>query len=532
MASVLRVVKEPSDTLATGALSLRRCQTCGEEYPSSYVVCPLDASPLGLDADAEDPLLGAVLAGTYRIVRHLGRGGMGRLYEAEHARLDRCFAVKVLHEGHSRNRDTAARFEREARALSRIRSDHVLDVIDVLRTPDGRSAIVTARLDGEDLKARLDRVGRLTASQAVPLARQVCRGLAAAHAQGVVHRDLKPSNLFLETGADGRVTVKILDFGVAKLDGEPELTRTGAVVGTPAYMAPEQARGSADVDERADLYAVGAVLYRMLTGRPPHTGEEPAAVLTSLLHEGPRRPRSLAPDIPLGLEAVIQRAMAREVDARPSEALELERELAAFDRGEEASARGDAFETAQGREVGTPALPRGSVSRAEAITKRAGRARPLAVVLAGASSVAFAAAVVLLAVGLSTLGGPSRSPVQVSAAWVLGVAALIGAVVAVSRWLRARWASVPEVLSANRTLGSALLAATCTTGLLELVSRAHDGLAGPVEGPLGWSLVVRALVAGAVALGAGRWALDKPIVNLAVLGRRPARRAKSISAKA
>ncbi len=237
------------DTIATGDLALRRCRTCGEEYPSDYLVCPRDATPLGLDREAEDPLLGVVLAGTYRIVRSLGRGGMGRLYEAQHTRLDRRFAIKVLHEAQSRSRDATLRFEREARVLSRIRSDHVLDVVDVLRTPDDRTAIVTARLEGEDLKARLDRVGKLEIGEAIALARQVCRGLAAAHAQGVVHRDLKPSNLFLDSGADGRTTVKILDFGVAKLAGEPELTRAGAVVGTPAYMAPEQARGSSEVDE-------------------------------------------------------------------------------------------------------------------------------------------------------------------------------------------------------------------------------------------------------------------------------------------
>ncbi|MCZ7684828.1 MAG: serine/threonine protein kinase [Sandaracinaceae bacterium] len=291
------------DTIATGDLALRRCRTCGEEYLSDYLVCPRDATPLGLDREAEDPLLGVVLAGTYRIVRSLGRGGMGRLYEAQHTRLDRRFAIKVLHEAQSRSRDATLRFEREARVLSRIRSDHVLDVVDVLRTPDDRTAIVTARLEGEDLKARLDRVGKLEIGEAIALARQVCRGLAAAHAQGVVHRDLKPSNLFLDSGADGRTTVKILDFGVAKLAGEPELTRAGAVVGTPAYMAPEQARGSSEVDERADLYAVGAVLYRMVTGRSPYMAEEPAALLATLLHEAPPRPRSIDRTIPVGLEA-------------------------------------------------------------------------------------------------------------------------------------------------------------------------------------------------------------------------------------
>jgi serine/threonine-protein kinase len=390
MASVLRIAPSSDDTIATGELSLRRCRTCGEEYPSDYLVCPRDATPLGMDRDVEDPLLGTVLGGTYRVVRNLGRGGMGRLYEAQHARLDRRFAIKVLHEAQSRSRDATLRFEREARVLSCIRSDHVLDVVDVLRTPDGRAAIVTARLDGEDLKARLDRVGKLTVAEAIPIAREICRGLAAAHAQGVIPRDLKPSNLFLESGADGRATVKILDFGVAKLAGDPELTRTGAVVGTPAYMAPEQARGSSEVDERADLYAVGAVLYRMLTGQPPYVGDEPAQLLSSLLHESPRRPRAIERSIPFGLAAVIQRAMARDPDARPEDALELERELAAFDGGAPIAA---SWEPAPGKgDVNTLILPRGSVAKAEAIAKSARRARPLAVALAGLASLAATSA--------------------------------------------------------------------------------------------------------------------------------------------
>ncbi len=501
MASVLRVAPLLDDTIATGDLCLRRCQTCGEEYPNDYLVCPRDATPLGIDREAEDPLLGLVLGGTYRIVRNLGRGGMGRLYEAQHARLDRRFAIKVLHEAQSQSRDATLRFDREARVLSRIRSDHVLDVIDVLRTPDGRAAIVTARLDGEDLKARLDRVGQLSVREALPIARQICRGLAAAHAQGVIHRDLKPSNLFLESGADGRATVKILDFGVAKLAGDPELTRTGAVVGTPAYMAPEQARGSADVDERADLYAVGAVLYRMLTGRPPYSGDEPAALLSSLLHESPRRPRAIDRSIPVGLEAVIQRAMAREPDERPDDALTLEQELAAFDPGGEIA--GASWEPPPGHaEVSTLILPRGSVAKAEAIAKSARRARPLAIAMAGLAALATTSAAVLAVVGLSTLDSTARTPVQETAGWLLGGATMIAAITALSRWLGRKWISLPEISRANRTVGVSLLSACACTGMFELVARSLSALTGDGVPAHGWALVARAsvaLIAAAVA---------------------------------
>ena len=493
--------RTPDDTIQTGELSLRRCRTCGEEYPSDYVVCPRDSTALGLDRDAEDPLLGVVLAGTYQIVRTLGRGGMGRLYEAQHTRLDRRFAVKVLHETHAHSRDAVRRFEREACALSRIRSDQVLDVMDVLRTPDGRAAIVTARLEGEDLKARLDRVRKLPVSEAIPLVRQVCRGLAAAHAQGIIHRDMKPSNLFLEGGADGRTGIKILDFGVAKLCGEEEMTRTGAVVGTPAYMAPEQARGSKAVDERADIYAVGAVLYRMLTGRSPYTGEHPAQLLSALLHDAPPRPRSLEPNISLGLEAMIQRAMARDPDDRPATAMDLERELAVFDPGAEPGEAGT-WEPAEGHgEVSTLILPRGSVDRARSLSVHARRARPVATLFALLASLAAGACSALIVVGLQTLDGTARTPVETSAAWLLAGAAAIGAATAVARWLGRHWSSAPEILRVDRTLGWGLALGVASLGAVELVTRAIAALDGSADPLGGWAMLARGVVVIAVGLG-------------------------------
>jgi len=496
------------DTLATGALHLRRCRTCGEEFPSDYRVCPRDGTPLGVDASREDPMMGIVLAGTYRVVRNLGRGGMGRLYEAQHTRLDRHFAIKVLHEAQSRSRDAVRRFDREARVLSRIRSDHVLDVIDVLRTPDDRAAIVTARLEGEDLKARLDRVGKLPAAEAVPIARQICRGLAAAHSEGIIHRDLKPSNLFLETGADGRVVVKVLDFGVAKLNGEEELTRTGAVVGTPAYMAPEQARGSAKVDTRADIYAVGAVLYRMLTGRAPYSGDEPAALLASLLHEVPKRPRALEPSIPIGLEALVQRTMARNPSDRPGDALELERELALFDPGGESVAPSTWEPSMGGGEVSTLILPRGSVDRARALAKQAARARPFAVLLGAASALWAACVAGLFVTGLQTLGGAARTPVEVSAAWLLAAAAAIGALSALTRWLSRHWSSAPEVLRVNRVLSRAVFASTIVYGGWELAVRGLEALTAESAALHGWALLSRAALLALVA-GLAGWSAQR-----------------------
>lgn len=267
-----------------------------------------------------DPLIGVELERTYLLGEELGRGGMGALYVARHRRLRRDVAVKVLHAAFATHELALARFFREAEALARVRSPHVVQVLDALRVPDGRPALVVELLEGEDLQARLARVQRLPIDETLALAIELCRGLSAAHAVGVVHRDLKPSNVFLDARAG---VAKLIDFGVAHLDGDAALTRTGTVVGTPAYMAPEQVRGSAGVDGRADVYGVGAVLYRCLTGRAPYEGSTPTAVLSQVLERSPEPPRAITPELPAEVESLVMRAMARDPDTRFSSAEEL-----------------------------------------------------------------------------------------------------------------------------------------------------------------------------------------------------------------
>jgi len=319
---------------ASISLHSRRCPACGARYPADFRVCPRDATPLEDAPEGEDPLVGQTVDGTYEITRVIGEGGMGRVYEARHARLHKKrFAVKLLHQDMARQPEIVTRFQREAEASSAISHPNVVDVYDVNVTAEGQPYIVAELLQGEQLGDCLERLGRLPVPDAVRILRQVCQALGAAHAQGIVHRDVKPENVFLTGNASspGEAHVKVLDFGISKVAGSgTELTKTGTVMGTPDYMAPEQARGD-KVDARADIYAAGAILYRAVTGRKPFGELDPMATLTAVLVKEPERPTVIDPSIPLTLELVIQRAMAKKPGDRYASMAEFDQELAAFD---------------------------------------------------------------------------------------------------------------------------------------------------------------------------------------------------------
>ena len=319
---------------ASISLHSRTCPACGARYPADFRVCPRDATPLEDAPQGEDPLVGQTLDGTYEITRVLGEGGMGRVYESRHARLHKKrFAVKILHQDMARQPEIVTRFQREAEASSAINHPNVVDVYDVNVTADGQPYIVAELLQGEQFGDCLERLGKLPVPEAVHILRQVCQALAAAHAQGIVHRDVKPENVFL-TGNVSELAdahVKVLDFGISKVAGSgTELTKTGTVMGTPDYMAPEQARGD-KVDARVDIYAAGAILYRAVTGRKPFEGLDPMATLTSVLVKEPDRPTSIDASVPLTLELVIQRAMAKKPADRYASMAEFDQELIAFD---------------------------------------------------------------------------------------------------------------------------------------------------------------------------------------------------------
>ena len=321
----------------------RRCGACGTLYPADFLVCPRDASPLvdeTPNADG-DPLLGRLLGESYQIVRVIGEGGMGRVYEARHLRLkERRFAVKVLHADLAKNTEIVARFLREAESASSLSHPNVVDVFDVHHLADGTPYLVAELLDGEELADYVARIGPLEPRIAAVMFRQVCRALGAAHARGIVHRDMKPENVFvlrssfeaLAAGETRQITVKVLDFGISKSKGSEDanLTRTGVIMGTPSYMSPEQARGK-PVDLRADVYSTGAALYYALTGRRPFDSTDPTSTLSMVLTQEPTRPRLIDPRIPEALELVVQRAMAKEPNDRYEDMNALDRALAAFD---------------------------------------------------------------------------------------------------------------------------------------------------------------------------------------------------------
>jgi hypothetical protein len=276
--------------------------------------------------------VGHLLGGKYRIVRRIGVGGMGSVYEAKHAGLGTPVAIKVLLPQLAKVPTVADRFRREAQVSATLRSPHVIQVTDVDQLPDGRPYLVMELLEGESLQEHLERAKTLSREESVDLTLQILLGLECAHALGVVHRDLKPGNVFLDARGGAR-TAKLLDFGVAKVKATPEfqaLTRPGMVMGTPEYMAPEQAFSADQADARSDLYSVGVLLYEMLSGALPAVGSLPLAVAHQVMTNQVRPLREHCPGLPQGLLNLVHRAMQPERSARFESALEMRRALSAF----------------------------------------------------------------------------------------------------------------------------------------------------------------------------------------------------------
>jgi serine/threonine protein kinase len=269
------------------------------------------------------PLDAGQLFGNYRIVRLLGEGGFGEVYLAENPLIERRAAVKVLHTALARDAELVRRFLNEARAASAIRHRNIIEVFDAGVTADGAPYILMEFLEGVSLQKRLADKGRLPLAQALEIARQAGSALAAAHAAGIVHRDLKPENLFLvpDAAAPGGERVKILDFGIAKIKraggtGGTMRTQAGLIMGSPAYMSPEQCKDSADVDLRSDIYSFAIIIYEMLAGQTPYVAGSGTEMLIMHLTATPGPLRELAANVPVHVEAAVKRALSRSRDER------------------------------------------------------------------------------------------------------------------------------------------------------------------------------------------------------------------------
>jgi eukaryotic-like serine/threonine-protein kinase len=296
---------------------MKTCPNCGAEYPDTTTLCPSDGVALEKTGDS---LLGKVLAGKYRMDERLNEGGMGTVYRGTHVLMDKTVAVKVLRPALAADEKLVARFSREARAASRISHPHALSVTDFGEAEDGVVFLVMEYLDGKTLKEIIREEGPMPLPRVVEIIRQVGAALDAAHGQGVVHRDLKSENIMLLNSA-GPDYAKVLDFGIAKIKEptgayDPGLTAPDLVIGTPQYMSPEQCSQASEIDSRSDLYSLGVIVYEMLVGHVPFTGQSPTAIMMKhLQHDAPSVLQE-RPDLPSGVGRVVQRAMAKRADDR------------------------------------------------------------------------------------------------------------------------------------------------------------------------------------------------------------------------
>jgi len=284
------------------------------------------------DAKAPNIRPGDIIGGKYRVERIIGQGGMGTVVRARHTLLEQDVAIKVLASELSEDPQYATRFLREAQTAVSIKSEHVVRVLDVGTRENGVPFMVMEYLQGQDLGAVIETSGPLHVADAIDYVLQSCEALAEAHVAGLTHRDIKPSNLFLAKRSDGSPLVKLLDFGIAKPASvtDSRLTATGAAMGSPSYMSPEQVRNAKNVDHRSDIWSLGASLHELLTGAPPFRAETFPALCAAIIADEPTALRETCKGAPLELEAVINKCLEKKPEGRYSDVGELARALAPY----------------------------------------------------------------------------------------------------------------------------------------------------------------------------------------------------------
>jgi eukaryotic-like serine/threonine-protein kinase len=328
----LRLVLATFAAVTAAAPALAPCPHCGHDHPDTQLKCPA--------TDMVLPLEGRLLDGKFRLIRRLGTGGMASVWLARNTRVDKQVALKLIRPEVLRSEEMVARFRSEAKAAGRIDHPNICEILDYGVGPVG-PFIVLEYLRGRNLAEIIKEDGPLPVPMAVMILRRTLDGLAAVHDQGIIHRDLKPENVFLHKPPGGEPIVKLMDFGVAKVtDGSAEVeTEHGALLGTPEYMAPEQFKGAANADHRTDVWGVGAIFYRALTGKNAFGGPTVAATLMMVSGEDPTSIRQLAPHVPEALEAVVMRCLAKNPDDRYQSVAELDEALAPFDEEESQAVR-------------------------------------------------------------------------------------------------------------------------------------------------------------------------------------------------
>jgi len=418
---------------------------------------------------------GTLIGGKYQVQTLIGRGGMGSVWAAIHLGLGQRVAVKLISRRYAASREARQRFDLEAKAVAQLRSRHVVQVYDNGETSDGTPYIVMELLEGESLDQRIKNAGPMPLDAALRITQQVSRALGRAHSMGIIHRDLKPENIFLTRSQDDDEEIaKVLDFGIAKIkrtDGSSSSTRTGAVLGTPLFMSPEQARGLKSVDHRTDIYSLGMVVYMMLTGQPAFSGDSFGDILVAICTQPLPPIRSVAPWLPEAMETWLARACAREpADRYPTPEALVEGLFAAS---------GQRRPAAQSQEI--PMMAESAVD--PRVIPAAGRTSPgahTAAVAATQASVGRATGTgrTTSAVSLSAEQIPRRSllvPV-LAASGVLVIVVLVAALVILRKQTGTR-----EVVASGGQVGA--VSAVATPSSVPTPSAIATGTAAPAEPP-------------------------------------------------
>ncbi|MGE5728525.1 MAG: protein kinase domain-containing protein, partial [Gemmatimonas sp.] len=306
----------------------KTCPQCGSTYDMDQRFCPRDGSTLRAPPGSD--LVGSILADRYHVIRRIGEGGMGQVYLAEHVKMRRKSAVKVLHQGMVHDPDAISRFNREASNASQIQHPNVAAIYDFGETPEGLIYLAMEFVDGEPLTKIIERHGALTAARAADIGEQVASALEAAHDMGIIHRDLKPDNIMITRGRAGEDVAKVVDFGIAKAmeADDQKVTKTGLAIGTPEYMSPEQLGGDV-LDSRTDIYSLGLVTFNMLTGKLPFPSVVSREALIMRLTEKPRTLAEIRNDVkwPPELQTVMDKALANHPADRYQHVSQFGREL-------------------------------------------------------------------------------------------------------------------------------------------------------------------------------------------------------------